>query len=58
MVTNTYTSPPSVAMHQQLAIRITKPIGGSTPAYLDFDNVRVTSKLTPMPNSSLRTGSA
>ena len=32
-------------MNQQLAIRITKPGGSGT--YLDFDNVQVTSRLTP-----------
>jgi|GEM_PF-1316086 len=47
VVSCTYTSPPSVAPNQQLAIRITKPNGAATPTYLDFDNVQVTSKLTP-----------
>lgn len=43
-VSCTYTSPPSVAPSQQLAIRITKPDGYGT--YLDFDNVRITNSLT------------
>lgn len=39
------TSPVSVAPKQQLAIRISKPKGGLT--YLDFDDVRLTTQLTP-----------
>jgi hypothetical protein len=39
------TSPVPVAPNQQLAIRISKPKGGLT--YLDFDDVRLTTQLTP-----------
>ena len=40
-----YTSAVAVPTNQQLALRITKPGGSGT--YLDFDNVQVTSQLTP-----------
>lgn len=39
------TSAVAVATNQQLALRITKPGGAGT--YLDFDNVRVSTRLTP-----------
>ncbi len=45
VVSCVYTSAFVVATNLQLAIRITKPGGSGT--YLDFDNVRVTSRLTP-----------
>jgi hypothetical protein len=47
VVTNTYTSPPTVTPNQQLAVRIAKPYGLPYVTYLDFDNVQVTSQLTP-----------
>jgi hypothetical protein len=45
VVSCVYTSSVSVPTNQQLAIQITK-LGGSG-TYLDFDNVQVTSQLTP-----------
>ena len=45
VVSCVYTSAVAVPTNQQLAIRITKPGGSGT--YLDFDNVQVTSRLTP-----------
>jgi hypothetical protein len=57
VVTNTYTSTNTVAPNQQVAVRIIKPNGGANLTYLDFDNVQVTSQLTPMANGSSPTGS-
>ncbi|MCX6930288.1 MAG: hypothetical protein NT154_44830, partial [Verrucomicrobia bacterium] len=45
VVSCVYTSAVAVPTNQQLGIRITKPSGTGT--YLDFDNVQVTSQLTP-----------